>query len=272
MIYKALISDFDNTLIDRSDRFSPEILDAIRLLVDSGVIVTLATGRPYVGLLQSLMNQFPDHFKYPLIIHGGAEIVEPQTGSVLWGEYIHKKQFLQLFDYLFERKLFFLAEHHDAIYCSEGNRDLRGFGDGMVAKDAHEIDVDHIAKIVIPAGMAKLTLDQVLTVEEELKKRYSDLHIIKITYGGGYGLDITSGRASKQIGVLEFLKHQQLSPDDVVGMGDGYNDYPLLMAVGAKVAMGDAPEELKAIADFIAPTQAEMGLLAVVKKYFPHLR
>ena len=50
-------------------------------------------------------------------------------------------------------------------------------------------------------------------------------------------------------------------------MGDGYNDFSLLMACGLKVAMGNAVEELKSIADYIAPTVENDGLSNVIAKY-----
>jgi hydroxymethylpyrimidine pyrophosphatase-like HAD family hydrolase len=64
------------------------------------------------------------------------------------------------------------------------------------------------------------------------------------------------------------MKIMKLKPEEVVGVGDGYNDYPLLTACGVKVAMGDAPDELKEIADFIVPPQSEHGVLQVIEKYF----
>ena len=50
-------------------------------------------------------------------------------------------------------------------------------------------------------------------------------------------------------------------------MGDGYNDFPLLMACGLKIAMGNAVPELKAIADFIAPSVEEDGVATVIEKF-----
>ena len=53
----------------------------------------------------------------------------------------------------------------------------------------------------------------------------------------------------------------------MIGVGDGYNDFPLLMACGLKVAMGNAVPELKAIADYIAPTVADDGIVDVIKTF-----
>ena len=51
----------------------------------------------------------------------------------------------------------------------------------------------------------------------------------------------------------------------MVGMGDSYNDYPLFTACGYKIAMGNAPDELKEIADFIAPTVENNGTVVALE-------
>ena len=50
-------------------------------------------------------------------------------------------------------------------------------------------------------------------------------------------------------------------------VGDGYNDFPLLLAGGLKVAMGNAVSDLKKIADYIAPTVDEDGVATVIEKF-----
>jgi hydroxymethylpyrimidine pyrophosphatase-like HAD family hydrolase len=55
--------------------------------------------------------------------------------------------------------------------------------------------------------------------------------------------------------------------EEIIGVGDGHNDVPLLEAVGLKVAMGNAPDEVKAIADYVAPKLSEDGVADVIQRY-----
>jgi hydroxymethylpyrimidine pyrophosphatase-like HAD family hydrolase len=55
--------------------------------------------------------------------------------------------------------------------------------------------------------------------------------------------------------------------EEIIGVGDSYNDYSLLMASGLKVAMGNAVKELKDVADYIAPSVDEDGLAEVIERY-----
>jgi len=80
-------------------------------------------------------------------------------------------------------------------------------------------------------------------------------------------IDVTHAEATKMHGILEVAKLLNIDTKEIIGVGDGYNDFPLLMACGLKVAMGNAVDDLKAIADYVAPTVDEDGLADVIEKY-----
>ena len=53
----------------------------------------------------------------------------------------------------------------------------------------------------------------------------------------------------------------------ITAAGDSYNDVPLLKAAGLRIAMGDAPDELLALADYIAPPVEEDGLAVAIEEF-----
>jgi hydroxymethylpyrimidine pyrophosphatase-like HAD family hydrolase len=78
---------------------------------------------------------------------------------------------------------------------------------------------------------------------------------------------ISNSLATKQHGIIEVARLLNISTKDIIGVGDGYNDFPLLLACGLKIAMGNANEELKKIADFVAPSVEEDGVATVIEKF-----
>jgi hydroxymethylpyrimidine pyrophosphatase-like HAD family hydrolase len=73
--------------------------------------------------------------------------------------------------------------------------------------------------------------------------------------------------ATKQYGIYEVANILNIDPSEIIGVGDGGNDFPLLMACGLKIAMGNASDDLKAIADYVAPSVEEDGLAHVIEKF-----
>ncbi len=82
-----------------------------------------------------------------------------------------------------------------------------------------------------------------------------------------FAIEITDFQATKLHGILEIARMLKISTHEMIGVGDSYNDFPLLMACGLKIAMGNAVPELKAIADFIAPSVDEDGVATIIDKF-----
>lgn len=82
-----------------------------------------------------------------------------------------------------------------------------------------------------------------------------------------FWISVTHATATKLHGIVTIAEMLDLKTEEMIGVGDGYNDFPLLMACGLKIAMGNAVSELKAIADFIAPSVEEDGVATVIEKF-----
>lgn len=267
--YKALVVDFDNTLVGRDFVISQSLEKSIREIRGRGVIFSIATGRGYFGRVRDVCCELG--LVAPQIAFGGAEIYDPRTDLVLWAKYMPTKEVEAVINFLRRLGVFFGVQKEDSIYTIEPARLEKAWPglSGVKLKRLPSLEVKNVPKIFVSATVTKLARKQAEEIEDKLRARFKDLTIIMSrTVEGYYGLDITSGKASKHIAVLELSKLLEIKPAEMVGVGDSYNDYPLLTACGAKVAMGDAPRELKEIADFIAPPQKEDGLVEVIEKYF----
>ncbi|OGK38718.1 hypothetical protein A3F03_02690 [Candidatus Roizmanbacteria bacterium RIFCSPHIGHO2_12_FULL_41_11] len=265
MKYKALITDFDFTLANANLEISEIVKAAIKQLVKKNIYVSIATGRPYYGIIKTVVQEL--QLTAPQINCGGAMIVDPNTGKIIWKEFIPAEVAKDLVGYLKSRKIYIALETSEAIFTSDG-KELKSYP-CLNYKHIKDLQIkEEIPKILISAWAMRYTKEHALTIEKDLNNRYKNLHITKISIPVGFGFDITSIKATKHLAVLEYLKLTRLKREAVVGVGDGYNDYPLLIACGARVAMGNAPQELKDIADFVAPPQNQNGILAVIEKYF----
>ncbi len=257
--YKAIVSDFDGTLVDHTHRLTTKAQEAITEFIRSGKIFSIATGRGYPGALEKVCKEL--NMIHPVIVRGGSEIIDPQTGEVIWAKYINPETLKRLIDYLLlKTTLFFAAERGDSVYSKGGVADLE-FGEGAIFKDIKNMELDTVPKVVVPPLNS---LEQIEPLLEELVNLFPDLHIVKITSRKGVGLDINDGGAGKHIALLTYAKLMQIDAKEIIGVGDSYNDYPLLTACGYKVAMGNAPQELKDIADLIVKNQESDGIIEVL--------
>lgn len=83
----------------------------------------------------------------------------------------------------------------------------------------------------------------------------------------GVDIHITNKEATKEHAVEKLLDIIGVDKDKVIGVGDADNDVHLFKSVGHKVAMGNATDRLKKLADEVAPSVTEDGLAAIIQKY-----
>jgi hydroxymethylpyrimidine pyrophosphatase-like HAD family hydrolase len=154
----------------------------------------------------------------------------------------------------------FVAERGEKIYTKDGTP-LPMFGAKAIFGVLENIPTDNVPKVFLPASENDPQI--VLALMEELQQKFPRLHVIKTAHKEFLGLDINDGGVSKHLAMLEYSRLTNLDPKEIIGVGDSYNDYPLLSACGYKVAMGNAPKELIELADKIVGTQKEDGIIEV---------
>ncbi|GAG39748.1 unnamed protein product [marine sediment metagenome] len=62
-------------------------------------------------------------------------------------------------------------------------------------------------------------------------------------------------------------RQMRISLTEVIAIGDGHNDISLLSSAGLAIAMGDAPDELKAVVDYVTLDVDHNGLAQAIKKF-----
>jgi hydroxymethylpyrimidine pyrophosphatase-like HAD family hydrolase len=82
-----------------------------------------------------------------------------------------------------------------------------------------------------------------------------------------YFLEITRKEATKGQ-ALKFLSEKEgISAEEIVAIGDSYNDLDMLQFAGTGVAVANAPQEVKNAADVITRAAAEDGVAVFLEKY-----
>jgi len=263
--YKAIIADYDNTLVGFHQKIKENLKDKITQLKNEGLIFSIATGRSFTGIVKETCHILK--LSAPQIVMGGAQIINPVNESILWEELIPASEAKSIIDFLYKKNLYTVVETSDCDYSSDG-KFVYFFRKNIPIKKVKDIPFEPIPKILVVAYMNNINEKQIVELERNIKSNHPNLSVIKFLYDGKWGLDITSEKATKHTAVLEYMKLLNLRPQEVVGVGDNFNDYPLLSACGFKIAMADAPKELLEIADFIAPSEKDDGLLVALNKFF----
>jgi HAD superfamily hydrolase (TIGR01484 family) len=245
MRYKAIILDLDDTTVahGRGNLPSTRVTAAIAKAKEK-IHVCVATSRTLVDSHDVL-----DHLSLsgPCVVTGGAQVYDPVAKTILH-EVVLPHEIVE--------KVFAIAQQHklESIYY-DGARDVV-YKTGMNPSKVLSVYMPKVDPQHIDVMVKEFSVDPRAHVQ---KLSAWDKNFMSI--------DITGSEASKLHGIVEVARLLDIQTQDIIGVGDGYNDFPLLMACGLKIAMGNAVPELKAIADFVAPTVDEDGVATVIEKF-----
>ncbi len=276
--YKALMLDMDGVVVkDSASMPTPGVLEALKKVREQGVVVTCVTGRP-LHRAQAIIDLLK--IDVPVVVEGGARIHDPVTHKDIYTAYIEPEALNAVVRMARERLLpanfssigmtFSTPEHRAliTIYRAGMGKDVQpGFHALQASITEIKSSEDMPERIT---GIALYALAEGAGSLIHTLKQYPSLHVANNeskTFRGWRVITINDVRGTKQHGVLEFAKYMKLNPHEMIGVGDEETDYPLLMACGLKVAMGNAVQSLKDIADYVAPSVEEDGLVEVIEKF-----
>ncbi len=248
--YKALILDLDGTCVKIGLQNLPSapVIAAVRRLVASGVPVAIATGRNVEESLEPIRLM---GIVEPCMTSNGAVIYDPVKKEILEIVPIEQKELQQIYEIAKKDVDKFVA----TTAMEEFGYDEKRFQDDLITA----IFID------------KLTKEQAYAYAKEMKQISTlSVHASNAGFDGvSYFVSINNARATKQRALQHLLHRLEINAEDIVACGDGDNDLPMVVAAGMGVAMGNAVDDLKAVADYIAPTVDEDGVAHVIDKFFP---
>jgi Cof subfamily protein (haloacid dehalogenase superfamily) len=111
---------------------------------------------------------------------------------------------------------------------------------------------------IIPSQEAgRLRTEMLALLDDRVNCHTSQPHLMEFVDAGA-----SKGLALAAVGMAYGIKREEM-----IAVGDGYNDVSMLEYAGLGVAMGNAPEEIKALCQYTTLSNDEDGVAAVIEKY-----
>jgi hypothetical protein len=124
------------------------------------------------------------------------------------------------------------------------------------------------------AGFAIGSRDDMLRLHQQFCERLPGqlyTHVLRSPRYRGYMCEIAPAGATKWAGIERVARQWDIADDEICAVGDDINDLPMIQGAGLGIAMGNAIDELKAVADRIAPGHDSDGLVQVVEWILDHV-
>ncbi|MEC1662326.1 Cof-type HAD-IIB family hydrolase [Bacillus halotolerans] len=281
---KLIAIDLDGTLLNSKHQVSSENENALRQAQRDGIEVVVSTGRAYFDVV-SIFE--PLGIKTWVISANGAVIHDPD-GRLYHSETIDKKRAYDILSWLQSENYYYEVFTDSAIYTPQNGRQLLDVELDRVKSANPKADLSVLMQAAevqySQSGFAYIDTFQELFEEdkqidfynilgfsffkEKLEagwQRYQEDKDLTLVSSADHNFELSSKKSSKGQALERLAKRLNIPMKKTAAVGDSLNDRSMLEAAGKGVAMGNAREDIKAIADAVTLTNDEHGVAHMIR-------
>lgn len=244
--YKVLALDLDETVLTRNKDISEANKKWITRATEAGVVVVLTTGR---GLQRVEQIRKELDLESPMVLANGAEVWS-KPGELMKRYYIRRKDIRMLHALAIESagKLW---GYNDIDHIK-----MEDWTDDTFETNFFKFGISHEDKQIV----------------QHLRDKLKNYETLNLTWSSNHIVEISLAGVSKATGIQELCDYLGIEMADVMAIGDNRNDLELIQSAGLGIAMGNAEEELKRVADQITTTNDKDGVAYAIQNYlFKHV-
>ncbi len=266
---RLLALDIDGTIAGKSNDIREPVLEAIRAAQKKGVQVAIVTGRMYRSALR-----FHQQVKstLPLVAYQGAWMQNPGSEKPDRHWSVPKEQVLSLLDYFEQPHLRSLLSVHfyinDELYVRAITPETKAYAE---RSGIQPIAVGDLRRTLSTEPTKVLALSDDIDLIDHLlgslQTQYTPAELY-LTKSVATFFEATNPAANKGAAVRYLAEDLLgLKAENVMAIGDNFNDVEMIEYAGVGVAMGNAPEAVMAIANWVAPTVEMDGAAAAIEEF-----
>lgn len=258
---KFFFFDIDGTLIEcEKGIFSiqEDTKKALDLLKGQGHDVFLATGRCKCFIVDGVM-QYP----FSGFVTCNGAYVE-YKGRVVYKKVVPTEAIIKTHQLCVERNLAYYFESNDYIYVlNKDNPKHIEFKNNWGMKEEVIVDQFDLHQVETYIGMIVVNCEEDVDYMVNALSPYFNIK----RHQKGLSFDLTIKGESKAKGIQMLCQSLNIDINDTVAFGDGRNDIEMLSEVGLGIAMGNAADETKEVADYVTDNVDNNGIVKALR-YF----
>ena len=260
---RLVVSDIDGTLVNKAKELTPRAKAAIDALKARGIAFTVTSARPPVGLRHIIELL---ELEVPVAAVNGGALITPDL-IVIEEKLLSPEASRQAVAFLrqhgidawlFTDKAWFIRDpqgahvDHEAMTIGQAPTIVEDFDPALY---------DNTLKIVGASHDHALLAQCEILLQQALGDR------ALATRSQVYYLDVTNREAHKGHAVLSLSRAMGIPVSDIMTIGDGTNDIPMLKAAGFSVAMGNGSDLVKAAAHAVTDDCEHDGFAKAIERY-----
>lgn len=260
---RLVAMDLDDTLLASDLTISMSNREMLQKAEKNGLKITLASGRMYRAMLP--YAQTLGMRNIPLIAYNGALIKHTDHGRTISHRPLRRLLVDQIVSSLKELRLHVNLYSNDRVYIEKMTVEARAYMEisrvePEIVGDFSQYTPEDCTK-VLAIGDPKQIAGIKAKMAEILGER------VHITISKPQYLEFVSAGVNKALALQEVAAYYGFEREEVMAIGDGFNDLEMIKWAGVGVAVDNAPLEVKEAADWVSPSCDRDGVAAALRRY-----
>lgn len=246
-MYKLVLLDLDGTLLNQEEKISEEDKKYI-IENKEKILVCLVSARSFIRIIPYLEELDLVKSEFYTIAFNGS-VITNNRGEFLLDFKIEKEKVINLIS--------FVKQYPTLEWFIYNKKEKRKISEIKQTKEF--INKNDIYKVI-----AKGTEIDIQSLKEKIPERIKNQ--FQVTASTKTTIEFVDKKVNKKKAILYLLKKLDIKKEEVIAIGDGENDIEMIEFVGCGIAMGNAIQEVKNVANFITDTNEKNGVSKALRR------
>ena len=267
-LYDALILDVDGTLVGSDKQISENTRQALIEAQNRGKTIAIASGRSIAGIRREAARISLEQYGGYVIAYNGGTVINCKTGECIFNQTLDPQVIRPIYEEARALNLGITVCRDQTKELISGNGineyiELDARACGLTITEVKDLPkaVDFPINKILLSGVP----DCIADAEKYLREKYAEK--LNIFRSDPFFLEIMPKHLDKGVAVEKLVKYLELDRSRVICAGDSYNDLPMLRYAGLGVAMGNAQQAVKDVADYVTASNDEDGVVQIIDKF-----
>lgn len=269
MAIKAILLDIDGTLTNSRKEITPETLHALRNAQDRGIRLVIASGRPAKGLTQygDILDMWMHHGLF--VCYNGARVIDCESKEVLVDVTIDPVLVTQVLKHMKKFNVIPIVTYGEYMVVEDVYRCMVKDGDREFNVIQYESRMNNYRLMECEdlVSFTNFPVNKILTAGDsdylqahwqEMREPFKDT--LSCMFTSHFYYEYTSLGIDKGTALEKAMAKIGIKPEECIAFGDAENDIPMLKYAGIGVAMGNASDAVKKIADEVTLSNEQDGI------------
>ncbi|MBO9130135.1 Cof-type HAD-IIB family hydrolase [Bacillus sp. 165] len=265
MTYKMIVLDLDDTLLRDDHTISPRTKQALMDAQRLGVKVVLASGRPTFAMHALAEELYLAEYGSFILSFNGAKIINCKTKEELFSSTLPPETVHRLYD-ISRQEGVWIHTYMDDVIVTETDNAFTKIESEITGLPIAEVNsfVQAVTESVVKVLMVEEP-ERLAQVEEKLQQELADeMNVIR---SKPFFLEFTEAGVTKGTSLNLLIQTLGITREEVIAVGDSYNDLAMIEFAGLGVAMGNAPDSIKQKANYVTDTNMNDGVAKVIEEF-----